>query len=77
MDNIEAYKILQKELGTMIKNNELLDKIEAMKIALSVLNNVEQYKIERDVAIEQLNKTIHKLSKSITNKNNSLNESKC
>ena len=54
MNNEEAKKILKRDLDIMIKNKCLPDGIESMKIAISALGAIEQYKWERDVAISQL-----------------------
>ena len=54
MTNQEAKKILQRDLATLIENKSLPDGIEAIKVAISALGAIEQYKWERDVAISQL-----------------------
>lgn len=54
MNNEEAKKILQRDLAILIENKSLPDGIEAMKVAISALGAIEQYKWERDVAISQL-----------------------
>ena len=54
MTNQEAKKILQRDLSILIEDKSLLDGIEAMKVAISALGAIEQYKWERDVAISQL-----------------------
>ncbi len=54
MNNQEAKKILQRDLAILIENKSLSDGIEAMKVAISALGAIEQFKWERDVAISQL-----------------------
>ena len=54
MNNKEAQKILQRDLAILIKNKSLPDGIEAMKVAISALGAIEQFRFERDIAIEQL-----------------------
>ena len=54
MNNQEAKKILQRDLSILIEDKSLLDGIEAMKVAISALGAIEQYKWERDVAVSQL-----------------------
>lgn len=54
MTNQESKKILQRDLATLIENKSLPDGIEAIKVAISALGAIEQYKWERDVAISQL-----------------------
>ena len=54
MNNQEAKKILQRDLAILIENKSLPDGIEAMKVAISALGAIEQFRWERDVAIGQL-----------------------
>lgn len=54
MTNQEAKKILQRDLEILIENKSLPDGIEAMRIAISALGAIEQFRWERDVAISQL-----------------------
>lgn len=54
MNNQEAKKILQRDLAILIENKSLPDGIEAMKVAISALGAIEQFRWERDVAISQL-----------------------
>ena len=54
MNNQEAKKILQRDLEILIENKSLPDGIEAMKVAISALGAIEQFRWERDVAFEQL-----------------------
>ena len=54
MNNQEAKKILQRDLTILIENKSLPDGIEAMKVAISALGAIEQFRWERDVAIGQL-----------------------
>lgn len=54
MNNQEAKKILQRDLEILIENKSLPDGIEAMKVAISALGAIEQFRWERDVAIGQL-----------------------
>lgn len=54
MNNQEAKKILQRDLEILIENKSLPDGIEAMKVAISALGAIEQFRWERDVAISQL-----------------------
>ena len=54
MNNQEAKKILQRDLAIMIENKCLPDDIETIKIAISALGAIEQFRWERDIAIEQL-----------------------
>ena len=54
MNNQEAKKILQRDLEILIENKSLPDGIEAMKVAISALGAIEQFRWERDVAIRQL-----------------------
>ncbi len=54
MSNQEAKKILQRDLEILIENKSLPDGIEAMKVAISALGAIEQFRWERDVAISQL-----------------------
>ena len=54
MTNQESKKILQRDLAILIENKSLPDSIEAMKVAISALGAIEQYKWERDVAVSQL-----------------------
>ena len=54
MNNQEAKKILQRDLEILIENNSLPDGIETMKVAISALGAIEQFRWERDVAIGQL-----------------------
>lgn len=54
MNNQEAKKILQRDLEILIENKSLPDGIEAMKLAISALGAIEQFRWERDVAIGQL-----------------------
>ena len=55
MTNQEAKKILQRNLEILIENKSLPDGIEAMRVAISALGAIEQFRWERDVAIGQLN----------------------
>ena len=54
MNNQEAKKILQRDLAILIENKSLPDGIEAMKVAISALGAIEQFRFERDITIEQL-----------------------
>ena len=54
MNNQEAKKILQRDLAILIENKSLPDGIEEMKVAISALGAIEQFRFERDIAIEQL-----------------------
>lgn len=54
MNNQEAKKILQRDLAILIENKSLPDGIEAMKVAISALDAIEQFRWERDVVIGQL-----------------------
>ena len=54
MNNQEANEILQRDLEILIENKSLPDGIEAMKVAISALGAIGQYKWELDVAISQL-----------------------
>lgn len=74
MNNIEAQTILamlKLELKKSLKNNkcndkdECNDKIKAIEIALDALILNEQYKWERDVAIEQLKELGYELGQKI------------
>ena len=56
MNNQEAKEILQRDLEILIENKSLPDGIEAMKLAISALGAIEQFRLERDVAIGQLRK---------------------
>ena len=48
MNNQEAKKILQRDLEILIENKSLPDGIEAMKVAISALGAIEQFRWERD-----------------------------
>ena len=54
MTNQEAKKILERDLSILIENKTLPDGIEAMKVAISALGAIEQFRWERDIAIGQL-----------------------
>ena len=54
MNNQEARKVLQRDLQILIDNKSLPDGIEAMKVAISALGAIDQFRWERDVAIKQL-----------------------
>ena len=54
MTNQEAKKILQRDLAILIENKSLPDGIEAIRVAISVLSAIEQFRWERDVAVSQL-----------------------
>lgn len=70
MNNIEAQTILAM-LKKSLKNNkcndkdEYNDKIKAIELALDALILNEQYKWERDVAIEQLKELGYELGQKI------------
>lgn len=78
MNNIEAQTILvmlKLELKKSLKNNkcndkdECNDKIKAIEFALDALILNEQYKWERNVAIEQLKELGYELGQELREEN--------